>query len=60
MIEIQRVAVSDRITFLKKQLRSRQNELCSERAVLITEAYQEFANDPIIIKKGKGSKADTE
>ena len=44
---------SDRVRFLKEQLLSRERELCSERALLITAAYQEHANDPVIIKRAK-------
>lgn len=44
---------TDRIPFLKAQLRSRENQLCSERTVLITQAYQEYANDPVLLKRAK-------
>jgi pyruvate formate-lyase/glycerol dehydratase family glycyl radical enzyme len=48
-----RIACPDRTRFLKRQLLCRERELCSERALLITEAYQEFASDPMIVKRAK-------
>ena len=48
-----REACSDRVRFLREQLLSRDRALCSERALLITEAYRAFANDPVIIKRAK-------
>jgi formate C-acetyltransferase len=42
-----------RIEFLKEQLLSQEMQVCSERALLITEADQKFANYPLLIKRAK-------
>lgn len=42
---------SKRVVFLKDQLLQKEREVCFERALLITKAYQEFCYEPLIIKR---------
>jgi formate C-acetyltransferase len=42
-----------RIEFLKSQLLDQEMQVCSERALLITEADQQFISEPILLKRAK-------
>jgi pyruvate formate-lyase/glycerol dehydratase family glycyl radical enzyme len=48
-----RVSASNRIEFLKNQLLSSERQLCSERAMIVTEAYRAFEHEPALMKRAR-------
>ena len=51
-----KLEASPRIKALKKQFLSTKRQLCSERAMLVTEAYKQFEHEPVLMKRAKALK----
>ena len=48
-----RIEASPRIGFLKNQLLCAQRQLCSERAMIVTEAYRSLEHEPALMRRAK-------